>query len=65
MTQLLERGDMLIGRGHYVGHIKASGRPVRFASAHFWSFDGDRFAAVEQVTDSAPWRAAHREETFA
>lgn len=51
-------GDVLIGRGHYIGHAKTTGKKVKAAFAHFWSYDGQRFTGVRQVTDSAAWHAA-------
>lgn len=50
--------EILIAHGHYVGKAKPTGKPVRAAFAHFWSFDGERFTGVRQVTDSAIWEHA-------
>jgi ketosteroid isomerase-like protein len=50
---LYDGGDVLIARGWYVGTAKPTGKPFRAAFAHFWSFDGERFTGVRQVTDSA------------
>lgn len=50
--------DLLIARGHYVGHAADGGKPVRAAFAHFWTLKGDKFASVYQVTDSATWEQA-------
>lgn len=60
IDQLYDVGDVLIARGHYVGRAKPTGKPVRAAFAHFWSFDGERFTGVRQVTDSAAWERALR-----
>jgi len=54
----LPHGDYLIGRGTYVGTATSTGKPVTAAFAHFWRFEGDRIAAVQQVTDSALWQQA-------
>jgi len=56
--RLIDGGDVLIAHGHYVGTAKPTGRPVRAAFAHFWSYDGERFTGVKQVTDSGAWRDA-------
>jgi len=56
--ELIDGGDVLIGRGSYVGKAIPTGKPVRAAFAHFWRFDGAQFTAVQQVTDSGVWRDA-------
>jgi ketosteroid isomerase-like protein len=53
-----EIGDTLVVRGHYVGVAKTTGNPIRAAFAHFWTFDGEQFTSVYQVTDSGAWHAA-------
>lgn len=58
VAALYDAGDVLIARGHYVGKAKTTGKPVRAAFAHFWTFDGGRFGSVTQVTDSGLWRDA-------
>ena len=55
---LIDGGAVLVARGEYVGTVRATGRPVRAAFAHFWRFDGQRFTAVHQVTDTAKWHEA-------
>lgn len=52
VEELFDGGEMLIGRGFYVGTAKPTGKPVRASFAHFWLFDGRRFTSVRQVTDS-------------
>jgi 2-(1,2-epoxy-1,2-dihydrophenyl)acetyl-CoA isomerase len=56
--ELIDGGDVLVARGWYVGTVKRTGKPIRAAFAHFWRFDGERFTAVQQVTDSGIWRDA-------
>lgn len=56
--ELIDGGDVLIGRGHYVGTAKPTGKAVRAAFAHFWQFDGRHFTSVRQVTDTAKWHEA-------
>ncbi|HEV7252052.1 MAG TPA: hypothetical protein VGN97_02995 [Mesorhizobium sp.] len=58
VDRMYDGGDVLIGRGWYMGTAKPTGKPVRAAFAHFWSYDGERFTGVQQVTDSATWAAA-------
>lgn len=58
VDRLWDGGDVLIGRGTYVGHAIETGRPVRAAFAHVWGFDGIRFTSVDQVTDSVAWAEA-------
>jgi ketosteroid isomerase-like protein len=58
VDKLYDGGDVLIGRGWYVGTARPTGKPVRAAFAHFWSYDGERFTGVHQVTDSATWERA-------
>lgn len=59
--KLYDGGDVLIGRGWYVGTAKPTGKPFRAAFAHFWSYDGECFTGVHQVTDSATWEQALRD----
>ena len=56
--KLYDGGTVLIARGWYVGTAKPTGKSVRAAFAHFWSFDREAFTGVKQVTDSATWAAA-------
>lgn len=58
IVRLWDGGDVLIGRGTYVGHAIETDRPVRAAFAHIWGFDGTQFTSVDQVTDSAAWAEA-------
>ena len=58
--KLYDGGSVLIGHGWYVGTAKPTGKSVRAAFAHFWSYDGERFTGVSQVTDSAAWEHALR-----
>lgn len=58
VEKLYDGRDVLIGRGWYVGTAKPTRKPVRAAFAHFWSYDGERFTGVYQVTDSATWARA-------
>ena len=58
VDRLYDGGDVLIGRGWYVGTAKPTAKPVRASFAHFWSYDGERFSGVYQVTDSATWEQA-------
>jgi ketosteroid isomerase-like protein len=56
--ELIDGGGVLIARGNYVGTARPTGRLLRAAFAHFWRFDGQRFTAVQQVTDTAKWHEA-------
>lgn len=56
--RLIDGGDVLVGLGNYVGVAKPTGRPVRAAFAHFWSWNGSQFTGVRQVTDSGARRDA-------
>lgn len=56
--RLINGGDVLIGLGAYVGVAKPTGKAVRAAFAHFWSWNGGQFTGVRQVTDSGAWRDA-------
>lgn len=58
VDKLYDAGNILIGRGWYIGTAKPSGKTIRAAFAHFWPFDGQQFTGVYQVTDSAVWRDA-------
>lgn len=52
---LVDGSEVLVARGDYVGTAKSTGKPLCAAFAHFWSFDGDRFTGVRQITDTAKW----------
>lgn len=60
--EIVDGGDLLIGRGRYVGVAKTTGKPLDAAFAHFWRFDGERFTAVQQITDSPRWHEALRRD---
>lgn len=45
-------------RGTYVGYGRSTGKPLRAVFGHFWTFDGDQFATVTQITDTMAWHEA-------
>lgn len=59
---LVDGGGVLIARGDYIGTARSTGKPLRAAFSHFWSFDGDQFTGVRQITDSGRWRDALQAE---
>lgn len=58
VERMIDGGDTLVGMGSYVGTAKPTGKDVRAAFAHFWTYDGEHFTGVRQVTDSALWERA-------
>lgn len=58
LERLIESRDQLVAKGTYVGTARSTGRQLRASFAYFWSFDGDRFVGMTQITDTALWRDA-------
>jgi ketosteroid isomerase-like protein len=48
----------LLVLGSYVGHARATRRPITAAYAHLLACDGEQLTSLIQVTDSALWLAA-------
>ena len=53
----LDDGRLFV-RGHYRGRSRANDTPLDAEFIHLLTFDGDRVTALDQLTDSAEWRAA-------
>lgn len=51
-------GDALQVTGVYRGTARATGRPLEAAFVHVLTFEGERIAALAQLTDTAAWHAA-------
>lgn len=64
VDELFDCSDVLIARGFYVGRARSTHKAFRAAFAHFWDFNGERFTAVRQVTDSGAWEKALRADVF-
>jgi ketosteroid isomerase-like protein len=50
-------GRLLVA-GRYVGHARATRRPITAAYIHLFAAEDDRLTRLIQVTDSALWLAA-------
>jgi 2-(1,2-epoxy-1,2-dihydrophenyl)acetyl-CoA isomerase len=52
----------LLVRGRYVGHARATRKPIDAAFAHVWTARDGRLIGLWQLTDTALWQAALRDE---
>jgi uncharacterized protein len=50
--------DRMVVLGRYVGHARATGRPLDAAFAHVLRFEGGRVSELIQITDTARWHDA-------
>lgn len=53
----LDDGRLFV-RGHYRGHGRATGAELAAEFIHLLTFEDSRVTALDQLTDSAEWRAA-------
>lgn len=57
-TDVLDAGDTAIGRGHYSGTYKPTGKEVRAQFAHFFTFRDGKIVKFQQYTDTAQFKQA-------
>ena len=57
-TDVLDAGDTAIGRGHYSGTYKPTGKQVRAQFAHFFTFRDGKIVKFQQYTDTAQFKQA-------
>ena len=56
--EVLDAGDSVVGRGHYAGKFRQTGREVKAQFAHVFSFRNGKVVKFQQYTDTAQFKAA-------
>ena len=54
----VDGGDKIVAQGWYEGTFRQSGKSMRAAFAHVWSFKGGKVEKVVQYTDTLKWANA-------
>ena len=63
--EVLDAGDTVVGRGHYAGKYRQTGREVRAQFAHVFKFRDGRVVKFQQYTDTAQFKEAVANTTSA
>jgi ketosteroid isomerase-like protein len=56
--EVLDAGDSVVGRGHYAGKYRQTGRAVKAQFAHVFSFKNGKIVKFQQYTDTAQFKEA-------
>jgi uncharacterized protein len=56
--EVLDAGESIVGRGHYAGKYKQTGREVKAQFAHVFSFRNGKVVRFQQYTDTAQFQKA-------
>ena len=56
--EVLDAGESVVGRGHYAGKYRETGRDVRAQFAHVFSFRNGKVVKFQQYTDTAQFKKA-------
>lgn len=56
--EVLDAGDTVVGRGHYSGKHRQTGREVRAQFAHVFKFKDGKVVKFQQYTDTAQFQKA-------
>lgn len=56
--EVLDAGDSVVGRGHYAGKYRQTGREVKAQFAHVFSFRNGKVVGFQQYTDTAQFKTA-------
>ena len=56
--EVLDAGDSVVGRGHYAGKYRQTGREVKAQFAHVFSFRNGKVVKFQQYTDTAQFQKA-------
>ena len=52
------QGDQVVAHGHYVWHVKTTGRSWEGDFSHHWTVEGGKITRFQEYTDSAAAMAA-------
>ena len=55
---MIAQGDQVVAYGHYVWHVKTTGRGWEADFSHHWTVEGGKVARLQEYTDSAAAMAA-------
>ena len=53
IDEIFGAGDRAVMSGHYVGTLRATGKPFRAAVAHVWTFRNGMAVKMVQIADTA------------
>ena len=56
--EVLDAGESVVGRGHYAGKYRETGRDVKAQFAHVFSFRNGKVVKFQQYTDTAQFNKA-------
>jgi ketosteroid isomerase-like protein len=56
--EVLDAGESVVGRGHYAGKYRQTGREVKAQFAHVFSFRNGKVVGFQQYTDTAQFKTA-------
>ena len=56
--EVLDAGESVVGRGHYAGKYRETGRDVKAQFAHVFSFRNGKVVKFQQYTDTAQFQKA-------
>jgi ketosteroid isomerase-like protein len=56
--EVLDAGESVVGRGHYAGKYRQTGREVKAQFAHVFSFRNGKVVGFQQYTDTAQFQKA-------
>lgn len=56
--EVLDAGETVVGRGHYAGKYRKTGRAVKAQFAHVFKFKDGKVVLFQQYTDTAQFQAA-------
>ena len=56
--EVLDAGESVVGRGHYAGKYRETGRDVKAQFAHVFSFRNGKVVKFQQYTDTAQFKKA-------
>ena len=55
---MIAQGNQVVGYGHYLWHVKTTGRAWEGDFSHHWTVEGGKITRLQEYTDSAAAMAA-------
>ena len=56
---MIAQGNRVVAHGHYVWHVKATGRGFEADYVHIWTVEGGKITRLQEYTDTAAAVAAY------
>ena len=56
---MIAQGDRVVAHGHYVWHVKSTGRDFEADFVHIWTVEGGRITRLQEYTDTAALAASY------